>query len=162
MYEGTATWRLPGQISLELECQGRDFGENVDSSGRVFSVTLPLMTMTMVIMMLFCCYLDSTGPERKNKDLDSTKKAGKQSEGTSSSLLGALILVSWRVNPMASVKGRKREGKKRRKEGRKEEGRVIHNLNSPPTPPSGHMQAHVSWCTYYFFVTYMFVLVKQT
>ena len=63
---------------------------------------------------------------------------------------------------MASVKGRKREGKKRRKEGRKEEGRVIHNLNSPPTPPSGHMQAHVSWCTYYFFVTYMFVLVKQT
>lgn len=94
IYEVTATWCLPGQISLELECQGRDFGGNVDSSGRVFGVTLPLMTMAMVIMMLFCCYLDSTGPERKNKYLYSTGKAGKQSEGTSSSLLGALILVS--------------------------------------------------------------------
>lgn len=73
---------------MELESQGKAFRENRDSLGRLFNVTVLLMTMTMVIMILSCCYMCSTEAERKNKDLNSTRKAGKQCEGTSSSLLG--------------------------------------------------------------------------
>lgn len=61
---------LPGADS-----QGRAFRENGDLLGRLFNVTVPLMMMTVVIMMLSCCYLCSTEAERKNKDLDSTRKA---------------------------------------------------------------------------------------
>lgn len=61
---------------MELESQRRAFRENWDLLGRLFNVTVLLMTMTMVIMMLSCCYLCSTEAERKNKDLDSKGKLG--------------------------------------------------------------------------------------
>ena len=72
---------------------GQGLLENVDSSERVFSMTLVLMTMTMVMMMLFNCCLDSTWIERKSKDVG-TVGENKQLEGTSSSFLRSLYPAS--------------------------------------------------------------------
>ena len=85
---------------------GQGLLENVDSSERVFSMTLALMTMTMVMMMRFNCCLGSTWIERKSKDVNAMGK-NKQLEGTSSSFRRSLFPASrgQRVNPMALVKG---------------------------------------------------------
>ena len=56
-------------------------------------MTLVLMTMTMVMMMLFNCCLDSTWIERKSKDVG-TVGENKQLEGTSSSFLRSLYPAS--------------------------------------------------------------------
>ena len=45
---------------------------------------------TVTIMRFHCCS-DSTGAEKKSKDLDAMGEAGKQFEGTSFSFLRALV-----------------------------------------------------------------------
>ena len=77
----------------EAAVAGQGLLENVDSSERIFSMTLALMTMTMVMMTLFNRCLDSTWIEKKSKNMDTTGK-NKQLEGTSSSFLRSLFPAS--------------------------------------------------------------------
>lgn len=106
-------------------------------------VTVPWMTMTMGLIMLCCCCLDSRVAERMSKDLGLMRTIGKQFEGLFSSLLGVSIL---RLE--ASVKGRE-------------------DLLQPQhsnTSLLGRALARVrgALTIFYSFFTYMFVLVRQT